>query len=224
MTQHVTPACEALECGGLTPLSIRPKLSSNQKTASILEYRKENPTSFASSCLIYQTEVPMPYVDLAFRIVGKTIPVDHGYALYSAISRIMPEIHASKETGIHPIRGTYSGNGIFLLTSSSRLTLRVPDTQIAACLKLAGKRLDVERSTLRVGVPEVRLLRPAPKLCARLVTFKNSLEEVRFLEVARERLDELQVTGELELGQRRTLRVKDKQVVGFELRIRGPVY
>jgi len=161
----------------------------------------------------------MPYVDLAFRIVGKTIPVDHGYSLYSAISRIIPDIHASKETGIHPIRGTYSGDGTLLLTSSSRLILRVPDTQISTCLKLAGKRLDVERNTLRVGVPEVRLLRPAAKLRARLVTFKNSLEEVRFLEVARERLDKLQVAGELELGQRRTLRVKDKQVVGFELAI-----
>jgi CRISPR-associated protein Cas6 len=161
----------------------------------------------------------MPHVDLAFRIVGRTIPVDHGYSLYSAISHIIPEIHASKETGVHPIRGIYSGDGALLLSASSRLILRVPDTQIRVYLKLAGKRLDVATNTLRVGVPEVRLLRPASKLHARLVTFKNSLEEGRFLEVTRERLDKLQVAGELELGQRRTLRVKDKQVVGFELAI-----
>jgi len=28
----------------------------------------------------------MPHVDLAFRVTGTTLPVDHGYALYSAIT------------------------------------------------------------------------------------------------------------------------------------------
>ena len=38
----------------------------------------------------------MPYVDLAFRMTGTKVPVDHGYALYSAISRLLPEIHRKK--------------------------------------------------------------------------------------------------------------------------------
>lgn len=161
----------------------------------------------------------MTYVDLAFRLVGRAIPVDHGYALYSTISRIVPELHGARNIGVHPIRGVYHGKGILRLVEHSRLIVGVPEDDIKIYLKLAGKRLDVEQDAFRVGVPEVRLLRPASKLHARLVTFKNSLEEGRFLEVARERLDKLQVAGELELGQRRTLRVKDKQVVGFELAI-----
>jgi hypothetical protein len=48
----------------------------------------------------------MPYVDLAFRLTGSKVPVDHGYALYSAISRLLPEIHGAKNIGVHPIRGT----------------------------------------------------------------------------------------------------------------------
>jgi len=51
----------------------------------------------------------MPFVDLAFRLTGSKIPVDHGYALYSAISRVLPEIHGAANIGVHPIRGTYSG-------------------------------------------------------------------------------------------------------------------
>jgi Cas6 Crispr len=47
----------------------------------------------------------MPYVNLAFRLTGSKVPVDHGYALYSAISRILPEIHGAKNIGVHPIRG-----------------------------------------------------------------------------------------------------------------------
>jgi len=48
----------------------------------------------------------MPYVDLAFRLTGSNVLVDHGYALYSAISRLLPEIHEAKNIGVHPTRGT----------------------------------------------------------------------------------------------------------------------
>ena len=44
----------------------------------------------------------MPYVDLAFRLTGSKVPVDHGYALYSALSRLLPEIHGAKNIGVHP--------------------------------------------------------------------------------------------------------------------------
>jgi hypothetical protein len=47
----------------------------------------------------------MEIVDLAFRVTGPTVAVDHGYALYAAISRLIPEIHNTTGIGIHPIRG-----------------------------------------------------------------------------------------------------------------------
>jgi CRISPR-associated protein Cas6 len=53
----------------------------------------------------------MPFVDLAFRLTGTKVPVDHGYALYSAISRLLPEIHRAKNIGVHPTRGTPEQNG-----------------------------------------------------------------------------------------------------------------
>ncbi len=39
-------------------------------------------------------------VDLSFRIVGKTVPLDHGYALYSAITRLLP---AARWLGVNNI-------------------------------------------------------------------------------------------------------------------------
>ena len=72
----------------------------------------------------------MPHVDLAFRLTGSKVPVDHGYALYSTISRIVPEIHEAKNIGVHPIRGTYSGNGELMLRDSSRLVVRMESEQI----------------------------------------------------------------------------------------------
>ncbi len=159
----------------------------------------------------------MPHVDLAFRLNGSTVPVDHGYALYAALSRVVPEIHAAKALGVQPIRGMYSGNGELQLSDSSRLVLRLPDEEIRSYLKLAGKRLDVDEHPLSVGVPEVRMLLPAARLRARLVTIKGFLEEADFLEAVQRQLQSLDVTCEATLGQRRTFRVKDKQVVGFEL-------
>lgn len=159
----------------------------------------------------------MPSFDLAFRILGMTLSVDHGYALYSSINRIIPDIHDAKEVGVHPIRGTYSGNGSLHLTEQSRLIFRVPDDWIRPLLKLAGKKLDVGGHSIQVGVCETRALRPAATLYSRLVTIKGFMEPKPFLEACGRQLQENGITAKLDLGERRTLRVKEKQVVGFEM-------
>ena len=159
----------------------------------------------------------MPSIDLAFRLTGANIPVDHGYALYAALSRILPDIHTAKAVGVQPIRGLYNGNGTLHLTDFSRLILRLPDEQIQAYLKLAGKRLAVDEHLLSVGVPEVRTLRPVVRLRARLVTIKGFLKEEEFLAAVHRQLQQLDINGQAHLGARRTFRIKDKQVVGFEM-------
>jgi len=159
----------------------------------------------------------MPCVDLAFRLTGSKVPVDHGYALYSAISRFLPEIHGAKNIGVHPIRGTYSGDGELMLRDSSRLVLRLESERIGEVLKLAGKRLEIDNYNLRVGIPEVRLLRPRASLYSRLVTIKGFMEPDSFIEAGTRQLEKIGVKAEIQVGERRTLRVKDKQVVGFEL-------
>ena len=157
----------------------------------------------------------MSYVDLAFRLNGSAIPVDHGYALYASLSRIVPEIHQATDIGVHPIRGIYNGNGKLQLSDSSRLVLRLPDTAIRPYLNLSGKRLHVDECPLSVGVPEVRMLMPVARLRTRLVTIKGFLQEADFLAAADRQLQQLGIHGQPHLGERRTLRIKDKQVVGF---------
>jgi CRISPR-associated protein Cas6 len=163
----------------------------------------------------------MPTVDLVFHLRGTTLPVDHGYALYAALSRLVPELHGAQAMGVQPIRGTYSGNGLLHLMTFSQLILCLPDDQIRIYLKLAGKRLDIDGHPLQVGVPNTRALRPAATLRARLVTIKGFLEDEPFLEAAGRQLQSLNVAGEVLLGERRTFRVKEKQVVGFESVITG---
>lgn len=159
----------------------------------------------------------MPTVDLAFKLMGTKIPVDHGYALFSAINRIAPEMHDATDIGLHPIRGQFDGNGCLMLLSGSRLIVRVQDDRIHEFLKLAGKALDVDGHRLRIGVPEVCALRPAVALVARLVTIKGFMEVEKFIEAAQRQLEAIDVKAALHISERRTFRIKDKQVVGFEV-------
>jgi CRISPR-associated protein Cas6 len=158
-------------------------------------------------------------VELSFRLVGRCIPVDHGYALYAAISRHVPDIHDARDIGVQPIRGIYGGDGLLYIALFSHLTLRLPDDQIRQYLNLAGKTLSVEGYPVRIGVPAARILLPVANLRSRLVTIKGFLEQGPFLEAAARQLQNIGVRGEVLLGERRTFRVKDKQVVGFELAI-----
>jgi CRISPR-associated protein Cas6 len=58
-------------------------------------------------------------------------------------------------------------------------------------------------------------------LYSRLVTIKGFMEPKEFLEAAKRQLEKIEVQTELQIGERRTFRIKDKQVVGFEIAATG---
>jgi CRISPR-associated protein Cas6 len=167
------------------------------------------------------------YVDLSFSLNGiKPIAADHGYALYGAISRILEDkVHAENGIGFHPIRGQQIGNRQMMLTQWSRLTLRVADDQIASMLRLAGKALRLGDARVRVGVPSVHALVPATALRSRLVVIKvaniqpESVTTDQFRDAVRRQLVELGVSDQatVTIGKRRTLRVKQREIVGYEV-------
>jgi CRISPR-associated protein Cas6 len=107
------------------------------------------------------------------------------------------------------------GGDTLQLSGFSRLILRLPPSGIPSVLKLAGKTLEVCGYRLGVGVPEIRPLRPVSILRSRVVTIKGFMQDVGFLAAAERQLVALGVKGTLRLGERRTVRVKDKQVVGY---------
>jgi CRISPR-associated protein Cas6 len=167
-------------------------------------------------------------IDLSFILTGTSdIPADHGYHLYAAVSRLLPSLHEPNGIGIHPIRGRLIGDRRMQLCEFSRLTIRVAPERIADLLTLAGKQVNIAGKAIRIGVPQVYALIPATALRSRLVTIKVSSDrnesgppdEAAFLAAARRQLDELHLSPEAQLaaGKRRTLRIKDKEVVGYEM-------
>lgn len=181
----------------------------------------------------------MPVIDLAFHVLGSAIPADHGFLLFSAVSEAIPSLHASEGVGIHSIAGRLSGDRRLSLTDHSRLTLRLPAERITEVLPLAGHALQIGEHTVRVGVPTPMALVPAPHLYCRVVTIKGFLEPEGFLGAVQRQLCALEIAATPSLVAqphiaernaeraggtrspflRRTLRIHDKEVVGFAVRV-----
>lgn len=162
-----------------------------------------------------------PVVDLSFPLRGKVIPVDHGYALYSACCRLVPDIHADAGLGIFPVQGAYVEGENLLINRTSRLTLRVDANRVGTFLFLAGKSLEVNGCLLSVGVPNLAMLRPTPSLLARTVTIKGFEEDEPFLEALKRQLKPLAPEAKPILLKRRTIRIAGKQIVGFKVLLEG---
>ena len=61
-----------------------------------------------------------PWVDLAFRVLGERVPIDHGYALYAALSKTLPALHGDIEFGTLPSWDFPSWLHVYRTTSVSR--------------------------------------------------------------------------------------------------------
>ncbi|MGE3596055.1 MAG: type I-MYXAN CRISPR-associated protein Cas6/Cmx6 [Dehalococcoidia bacterium] len=175
-------------------------------------------------------------VDLAFRVQGREVAADHGYLLYAAIARVAPAVHGDGAIGIHPLQGRLTGGRRLALGRGSRLVVRVSAERIPELLPLVGQRLDVGGSVLTVGAPSVWALRPVAAVWSRLVVIKGFMEPGGFLDAAQRQLTTLGVEGRATLMARttartvegrsatgagdpirRTLRIHEKEVVGFAL-------
>lgn len=164
----------------------------------------------------------MHVVDLYFNVMGKEIDVDHGYVLYSAVSRIAERsndrwLHSADDVGLIPLRGRYIGKGKLLLGKRARFGLRLPAERIPRVLPLAGKRLEINGDVLLVGTTSTSALLPAPVLYAHVVTTKNGEDEGRFDQEIQRQLEILEIKGKPVRGPRRIVTIKDKKVVGYSL-------
>ena len=168
-----------------------------------------------------------PCVKVSFALIGKQLPADHGYLVYSAISRSTSSLHGIDWLAIELISGFPSGRGLIALSErDATLRLRIPANHYRDVLPLAGKRLDIGGHQLRLGLPVSRPLQPATSLYARVVTIKKFTEPEPFLEAVRRKLDSFGVKGRVELPRdeqgryrRRIVTIHAKSVVGFSVAV-----
>jgi CRISPR-associated protein Cas6 len=188
-------------------------------------------------------------VNFVFPVTGlRPIPVDHAYHLYSALCTVFPQLHETVpgqsggwgSVGILPITGVAVGKRSMRLTSRSRLTIRADVALYSEFLRLAGRVLDVHDCPLTFGIPKPRPLKPVPHLWSRLVVVKGFLEPDAFVEAVRRQLGTMGVTCDVRLQERRsrrsfegltgarddspyvrrTVRIRDRQIVGYAVELR----
>ena len=158
----------------------------------------------------------MKKVDVAFLVTGTRVPADHGYALYGAICRILPFLHAHredvdsssadeiwKEVGIQTINGESCKPRQIAINSYSRLRIRIDRDCVESILPLINKTLDLNGGVIRIGTPEIFPLRPASLLRSRLVIIKGFVGAHAFIEAANRQLRDLGINATAAIPYRR---------------------
>ncbi|GIW99942.1 MAG: type I-MYXAN CRISPR-associated protein Cas6/Cmx6 [Pirellulaceae bacterium] len=174
------------------------------------------------------TKIATTPVELWFRVRSThLLPSDHGYALYGALSRILPSVHRDNGIAIRPIHGYQVGGRRIRLTDRSSLVIRAAAEQIPKLIPLAGARIDLSGASIRIGVPQVRVLTPSSRLRSRLVVIKitglskpEAVTPERFAEAVQRQLEQIDIAvppAAVEIGKRRTLRIHRREIVGYEV-------
>jgi len=175
------------------------------------------------------------FLEIHFSIQGKTLPADHGYALYSALKKTaLEEKELPPEVLLCSVPGVPDKNGMIYLNRSSRLRLRCPADQVQYWYRqLQNAVLDVRGHLIRLVQPQLSLPQPSKTVKARLVTFKLEATDHKevphyFLESCQKALERLEIKAQPFIDSnvegdlaRRTLRIKDKHIVGYGVIVEG---
>ncbi len=148
-------------------------------------------------------EAPDDIVDLVFRIDCRQLPLDHAWALSTAIQAVLPWFAGEKGAGMHQIHVAESANGWFRpqdvehevlhLPRRARMILRLPKARLEDARALVGAELDIDGHRLRVGEPSVKKLQPASPLVARYVAADPELPEEAFLSWVAEEIQAMDI-------------------------------
>lgn len=146
--------------------------------------------------------IPDDVVDVVFGIACRALPVEHAYALWSAVAKILPWLAHEPGAGIHPIHVADSGNGwmrpgrpddLLHPARRTKLVIRVPKARVGDAERLSGHTLDIAGNALRVDAASVRRLSPLTTIFSRYVAIERALDENAFLAEALTQLNGLGV-------------------------------
>lgn len=170
--------------------------------------------------------------DISFGLAGRSIPEEHGYALYSALCHEIPPLHTAEWLAIHPIRGHRQVGGRLGIAEFSAITLRMPLDKLAVVAPLVGRSLELNGHSVRVRPPTVFPLVPSASLDARVVTIKltsiprskdgsidKSDAEGRFRAELQRQLARIRVTATPSLRGKRETVVDGHRVLGWSVRL-----
>lgn len=157
------------------------------------------------------------WIEMEWAVMGDRLPADHGYRLYSALNERQ---HKLKEIDwqLNTVNGIPDFSGWIKLGRFSRLLIRCNVASLPL-LDLDHQILRVGQSFLQFGKGEGRSLCPYDTLKSRMVTIKSDyvcrISEFEFGVALGKQLQRLGVDSMPLLGDRKSMRIKDTNVVGY---------
>jgi CRISPR-associated protein Cas6 len=147
--------------------------------------------------------------DLAFAIRCRSLPVDHAFALESALGKALPWLGEEPYAGVHVIHVAATGHGwqrpehggdqLLHPSRRTKMTLRLPKECLSRARRLTGQTLEIDGHRVEVGQSTALALRPHSTLFARYVVAEDGGDEGRFLEHA------VQILGNMGIRARKLL-------------------
>lgn len=160
------------------------------------------------------TNVATEMIDVVFDLEGAFVPEGYPFVLWSEVARCMPWMEDEKNAGIHPLRGSASGDNT-LLSKRTKLILRVSAERSAQTVELSGQRLSIDGSILLVGKGNERQIRAATTLHSHLV--ESNSGEIEFLADMKEKLQAMNISCNLICDKHRNVRGAGQSLSGFGL-------
>lgn len=159
-------------------------------------------------------------LDLAFAVSGRALPVDHRHALRDAVGSALSWFGEEAGVAIHPIKSARSDDGALLLSTRSRLVLRVPKERQAAARKLGGQVLELDSVEVTIGASTPRPLLGHGTVYAHLVTGDID-DEAGFTAMIRAELETLGIRGDVICGRRQSIGTGSRMLRGFSVMVHG---
>ena len=162
------------------------------------------------------------WTDLTFPVYasqGQQIVSDYPLALAKCLANILPWWLMEPNVGVHPLKGLSTCGRTLLIGGRTHLTLRIPETRVADCSKLAGQEVDLGEKII-LGEPRSRRLLAHPVVYSGCVSTGDE-EEAGFVLFVRNALDALEINRQEIVGKKSVFKSDNGNIVGFSLMIAG---
>jgi CRISPR-associated protein Cas6 len=158
--------------------------------------------------------------DVQFDIKGTLLPIDHGFALFAELARLLPWLADEPLGGVHAIHGADTGHGELILNRRTKLMVRIVSARAPELMQLSGQCINIGGHKLEIGAGKIRpLSRHTPLFAHCVVT--GSEDELDFTNDIIRLLDEKKIDSRFICGKRQSIQTKDGIMSGFSLMLHG---
>lgn len=165
--------------------------------------------------------IPEDVIDVVFALKCKTLPVEHAYALSTAMQQALPWLANEEHAGVHQIHVAQSGNGwmrpedtehgVLHLSHRTKMTLRLPKERIEATkLALVNQTFDIDGHALTIGEASHKPFVALPTLFSRYVVTQAGDDEMVFMHWASAQLKAMNIpVKKMMAGMQNTIKTPD---------------